>query len=152
MHMMRDAHGTHVTVDEMYRGTRPAQVVQSYLAEILDLISVFDDFDVLAHIDYAVRYWPASAGPYRVDEFKEDYLRVLAVLAAKGKALEISTRVPLHADIVRWWHDLKGPAITFASDAHRPEQVAHGFPDAAAMAEAAGFAPTTDPHGLWTRH
>jgi histidinol-phosphatase (PHP family) len=152
MHMMRDAHGGRVTLDEMYAGTPAAQVLRSYLAEVLELVTVLDDFDVLAHIDYAARYWPASAGPYRVDEFKEEYRRVLAVLAAKGKTLEINTRVPLHAHVVRWWHDLKGPAVTFASDAHRPERVAHGFADAAAMAEAAGFSPTTDPNGLWTRH
>jgi histidinol-phosphatase (PHP family) len=152
MHMMRDADGTRVTVDEMYGKACAAEVVRSYLAETLDLITVFDDFDVLAHIDYAVRYWPASAGLYRVDEFKEDYERVLALLAAKGKTLEINTRIPLHAEIVRWWHDLKGPAVTFASDAHRPEQVAHGFPAAVAMARAAGFSPTTDPLDLWTSH
>jgi histidinol-phosphatase (PHP family) len=151
MHMMRDGHGAPAGVDDMYQGLDAAQVVRSYLAEVLELVTVFDHFDVLAHIDYAARYWPQHAGPHRVELFTEDYQRVLAALAAKGKALEINTRLPLPADIVRWWHELRGPAVAFASDAHRPEQVAHGFRDAAAMAEAAGFVSAGSPDDLWTR-
>lgn len=151
VHLLRDSAGTRVPVGDAYRGEPAAHVVRAYLAEVEKLVTEFGDFDVLAHIDYAARYWPQSAGPYCADEFKEDYQRILAILAARGKTLEINTRVPLHAAVVRWWHDLKGPAVTFASDAHRPEHVARGFEDAAAMAEAAGFAPGPDPLGLWAR-
>ena len=148
-HLMRDEAGARVTVSAAFRSSPAPAVVRTYLTEVCALITEFDGFDVLAHIDYAVRSWPASAGPYQVADFSQDYRQVLALLAAKGKALEINTRVPLHRDIVRWWHDLKGPAITFASDAHRPDNVADGFKEA--VAEAAGFAPSPDSLGLWVR-
>lgn len=151
VHMMPADAGTHVSVNEAYRTMPAARVVRAYLVEVQNLIAGFADFDVLAHIDYAARRWPASPGPHRAEEFREDYQCVLAALAAKGKALEINTRVPMDAAVVRWWHDLGGQAVTFASDAHHPEHVARGFGDAAAMARAAGFAPGADPLGLWLR-
>ena len=68
-----------------------------------------------------------------------------------GKALEINTIVPLHATILRWWHDVGGGAVTFGSDAHEPKAIARGFRDAARLAEAHGFRPGADPHGPWAR-
>jgi histidinol-phosphatase (PHP family) len=152
VHMMRDVSGDPVAVKEMFRRRHtPAWVVRQYLAEVLELVTGFADFDVLAHVDYAARYWPSAAGPYRIGDFTEEYRQILAALAERGKALEINTRVPLHPQVVRWWHEIGGHALTFASDAHRPEQVARGFAEASAMAEAAGFAPGPDPEGLWER-
>jgi histidinol-phosphatase (PHP family) len=152
VHMMRDVSGDPVAVEEMFRRRHaPAWVVCRYLAEVVELVTGFAGFDVLAHVDYAVRYWPSAAGPYRIGDFAEEYRRIMAALAERGKALEINTRVPLHGQVVRWWHEIGGHALTFASDAHRPEQVARGFAEASAMAEAAGFAPGPDPGGLWER-
>lgn len=141
----------HTTVDAVYGTSPPEPVVRAYLGEVRTLVELFDDFDVLAHIDYAERYWPRVATGLRSADFRDDYLSVLEPLSAKGKALEVNTRVPLSFDILRWWHDLRGEAITFASDAHHPDHVARDFADAAALAEAAGFGPTTDLLGLWTR-
>ena len=59
--------------------------------------------------------------------------------------------MPLHATILRWWHEVGGDAVTFGSDAHEPAVVALGFRDAAQMAEAHGFRPGHDPHGPWAR-
>ena len=53
--------------------------------------------------------------------------------------------------MLRWWHDAGGDAITFASDAHEPAGLAHGFAAAAAMAEATGFRPSLDPQDFWGR-
>jgi histidinol-phosphatase (PHP family) len=59
--------------------------------------------------------------------------------------------VPLHPEIVRWWHEEGGDAVTFGSDAHHPAALAHGFPEAAAMAEAHGFRPGRHPYDFWAR-
>jgi len=53
--------------------------------------------------------------------------------------------------VVQWWRDAGGEAVTFGSDAHDPETVAHGFADAAAMAEAYGFRPGQDAFEMWGR-
>ncbi|MFJ6200060.1 PHP domain-containing protein [Micromonospora sp. NPDC092111] len=139
------------TVDGALEVGSPHEVVRRYLAEVGDLVRDFDQFHVLAHIDYAARFWPQGHPAHRVGDFEDDYRAVLTVLAAKGKALELNSRVPLSLDILRWWRDEGGETITFGSDAHRPEQVARGFADAAALAATAGFAPGQRPDDLWTR-
>jgi histidinol-phosphatase (PHP family) len=138
-------------VSGTYRHRAPEAVVREYLAETTRLIEQFDDFEVLAHIDYPVRYWPADAAPYEPRAFEDDYRTVLQALAAAGKALEVNTRVPLHPQIVRWWRQEGGDAITFGSDAHDPTALARGFTEATAMAEACGFRPGRHPNDLWRR-
>jgi histidinol-phosphatase (PHP family) len=129
----------------------PADVMRGYLAEAAALITEFDDFTVLAHIDYPARKWPRDAPPYVPGEFEDEYRHVLRVLADAGKALEFSTRVPLHPEVLTWWREEGGQAITFASDAHQPEALAAGFAEAVAVAETVGFAAGPDPAGLWLR-
>jgi histidinol-phosphatase (PHP family) len=135
----------------LYRLQPAAEVVREYLAELSRLITGSDVFAVLAHIDYPARSWPAQAGPYDPDAFEDEFRRALRVLADSGRALEVSTRVPLHPQVVRWWHEEGGEAITFGSDAHEPAVLAHGFAEAAAMAEAHGFRPGRHPFDFWRR-
>ncbi|GAA1091726.1 PHP domain-containing protein [Kitasatospora arboriphila] len=138
-------------VSARYDDQSPAQVVRAYLAETVRLIQQFESFEVLAHIDYPVRHWPADGKPYDPYDFEEEYRHVLRCLATAGKVLEVNTRVPLRSEVLAWWREEGGQAITFASDAHDPDAVARGFGDAVGMAEAAGFRPGRDPHGFWSR-
>jgi histidinol-phosphatase (PHP family) len=131
---------------------RPADdVVRAYLAEIPGLIAGSDAFAVLAHIDYPVRYWPAQAGRFDPNVFQGEYRHALRALADSGRALEINTVIPLEADVVGWWHEAGGEAVTFGSDAHDPTRLARGFAEASAMAEAHGFRPGRHPYDFWTR-
>jgi histidinol-phosphatase (PHP family) len=126
-------------------------VVRAYLAEVARLVADSDAFAVLAHIDYPVRFWPAQAGPFDPAVFEAEFRHALRTLAAGGRALEVSTVVPLHPEIVRWWREEGGSAITFGSDAHDPATISDGFAEAAAMVEAHGFRPGRHPRDFWTR-
>lgn len=133
-----------------YDARPAADVVREYLAETLRMIEQYDGFDVLAHLDYPLRYWPAAV-PFDVAAFEEEFRTVLRALADSGKALEINTKVPLGLRILQWWHAEGGGGITFGSDAHEAAMLGRGFPDAAAMAEACGFRPGPTPWGAWVR-
>ena len=135
----------------LYREQVAADVVREYLPEIVRLVTGSDVFSVLAHIDYPIRYWPAQAGPFDPNVFEDEFRYALRMLAADGRALEVNTVMPLHPEIVRWWREEGGSAITFGSDAHEPMVVANGFAEAAAMVEAYGFRPGRHPHDVWTR-
>jgi len=76
---------------------------------------------------------------------------VLRALARSGRALEVNTVVPLRPEIVRWWHEAGGEAVSFGSDAHAPAAVARDFAASAAMVEAQGFVPGRDRHDFWRR-
>ena len=138
-----------VELSDRFRDQPADRVLRDYLAETAALISRFDAFDVLAHIDYPVRYWPAGARPHDPDDFQAEYRHVLRTLAEAGKALEVNTRVPLHPRVLDWWRQEGGQAITFASDAHDPATVAARFTETVRVAEAAGFGAGRDPSGYW---
>ena len=133
------------------RGAPADEVVRSYLSHLLQMVESCDLFAVLAHVDYAARRYPTQPGAYDAGGFEEEFRAVLRALAQSGRALEVNTRLPLDARVVRWWHEVGGDAVTFASDAHLPDAVGHGFAEAAAMVEAQGFRPGARPYDFWTR-
>jgi histidinol-phosphatase (PHP family) len=135
----------------LYAHRAPEEVMRTYLAEVTRLVTESDAFSVLAHIDYPLRSWPDHVGPFDPADFEEEFRHTLRSIAQSGRALEINTRIPLHAQILAWWHDVGGEAITFGSDAHEPSAVARGFADAAQMAQAHGFRPGRDPLDFWGR-
>jgi histidinol-phosphatase (PHP family) len=143
-------------VDHAMLARPAADVLREYLAEARRMVASDAPFAVLAHIDYPVRHWPAAAGPFRPKDFEDEFREVLAVLAGSGRALEINTKVPaekwmLAPELVRWWADAGGDAVSFGSDAHRPQDLAKGFAHAAETALDCGFRPGDDPVELWLR-
>jgi histidinol-phosphatase (PHP family) len=138
-------------VDHAMRDRPAADVVRDYLAEARRMAASDAPFAVLAHIDYPVRHWPAAAGRFRPTDFEDEFRDVLTVLAGSGRALEVNTRVPLAAELVQWWAEAGGDAVSFGSDAHRPRDLASGFAAAAGVALDTGFRPGTDPSDLWLR-
>jgi histidinol-phosphatase (PHP family) len=137
-------------IDERYLDLPPAQVVRDYLTEAYALASSTADFQVLAHIDFPIRFAPAAAAGWP-GAFEEEVRAVLGALAGSGRAFELNTTVPLAADVVGWWRDAGGEAVSFGSDAHEPHLVGGGFAEAAALASACGFGPGDDPAAFWTR-
>jgi histidinol-phosphatase (PHP family) len=140
----------------LYRQRPAAEVVREYLIEIPRLIRGWDEFGVLAHIDYAVRYWPAEAGPFDPYAFEDEFRHALRALADSDRALEINTRAaPLslsrYGQIVGWWREEGGKVVTLGSDAHDPTGIARGFAETAAMVEVHGFRPGRHPYDVWTR-
>jgi histidinol-phosphatase (PHP family) len=138
-------------VSDRYDDQSPGDVVRAYLAETERLVERFGRFEILAHIDYPIRSWPKDAGPYDPHDFEDEYRRVLRLLAAADKALEVNTKVPLHPEILAWWRQEGGRSITFASDAHEPDALARGFREASDIARAAGFREGRDPLDFWRR-
>ncbi len=152
VHSLRREAGFADTADR-YADVPAAEVVREYLAEVTALAESPADFAVLAHINYAARYWPAGQGRYRNGDFEGEYRAALRALARSGRAMEINTSgwLPLDASLLTWWREEGGQAVSFGSDAHDPFTIGHQFASAAALAQAAGFGPGRRGHGLWER-
>jgi len=150
VHTAHNADGTLTEVSARYAVLEPYDVVRAYLGEVVALVEGYADFQVLAHIDYPLRSWPGSA-PFDPGQLEDDYRHALRTLARADKALELNTRLPLHPQILRWWRQEGGQSLSFASDAHQPDALAHGFREARRAALAAGFRPGSDPVELWVR-
>ncbi|HKW60782.1 MAG TPA: histidinol-phosphatase HisJ family protein [Candidatus Dormibacteraeota bacterium] len=133
------------------RHVEAAEATRDYFAEVLAMLEADQPFEVLAHLDYPKRYWPA----YEEKDYEEDIRAVLRAAAHTGRVLEVNTtrgdRLCPDLTAVRWWRELGGQAVQYGSDAHSPDKVAEGFRVAAQMVESAGFKPARDPVALWRR-
>lgn len=137
----------------LFRQIEPHELMRRYFAELLALVSGSSAFNVLAHCDYARRYWPRKrVGSFDDTAFEEEYRAVFRELASSGRALEINTRTPMASEAqVRWWWEEGGDAVSFGSDAHTPFRVGEHFDIAVAVAEAAGFRAGRDRFDFWRR-
>jgi len=139
--------------DAMFARLDAHEVMRRYFTELVVLVDGSSVFNVLAHCDYPRRYWPAArAGAYGEADFEEEYRAVFRALASSGRALEINTRSPLaSAELMRWWWQEGGDAVSFGSDAHQPFRVGEQFDRAVDVVEAAGFRPGRDRFDFWRR-
>jgi histidinol-phosphatase (PHP family) len=137
----------------LFKEIDPDEVMRRYFAELLVLVGGSSVFNVLAHCDFARRYWPSErAGAYDESDYEEEYRAVFRELASSGRALEINTRSPMASvSQVQWWWDAGGDAVSFGSDAHKPLRVGEHFDVAVAVAEAAGFRSGRDRFDFWRR-
>lgn len=131
----------------------PHDLMRNYFTELLVLVSGSSVFSVLAHCDYARRFWPTErVGAYHETDFEEEYRAVFRELAPSGRALEINTRSPMASVTqLRWWWEEGGDAVSFGSDAHTPFRVGAHFDVAVDVAEAAGFRAGPDRFDFWRR-
>jgi histidinol-phosphatase (PHP family) len=126
------------------------EAMRYYFAEVIRLIKGSDLFEVLAHLDFPRRYWPKGAHLFTEAPFEEEYRAVLRALASSGRVLEINTKTPLASvDLVRWWREEGGTAVSFGSDAHLPNRVGDRFKLAVDVVEQAGFRSGRDPYDFW---
>ena len=142
--------GRLTAADELFQRMPAPEVMRSYLAEVVRLVEGSDVFQVLAHLDFPRRMWPWSAGPYDEHDFEDDYRAVLRALAASDRALEVNTKSPLlSVELIRWWRESGGRAVSFGSDAHQPWRVGDRFKLAVDVVEAAGFRSGRDRFDFW---
>ena len=134
----------------LYRLWEPEDVISAYLDEVPKMIACSEVFEVFTHIDYAARHWPtAEAGPFDPKQFEDGFRSAMRAIADSGRALEMNTR-RLWPWMPQWWKEEGGRAVSFGSDAHVPQALADGFPEAVCMLEQIGFHPGNRSQDLWT--
>lgn len=136
---------------EDYKKTNINALLNEYFDEIITMIN-WGQFDVLAHIDYPLRY-AVGEQKCHVDMgvFSNKIDEILRLLVEKNIALEINTsglRQPLGRtlpgrEILKRYRDLGGEMITVGSDAHREEDVGAGIAEAMKLAKECGFESVT---------
>jgi histidinol-phosphatase (PHP family) len=142
--------GRLTAADDLFRQMPAPDVMRRYFAELLRLVEGSDVFQVLAHLDFPRRMWPWHAGPYDEWAFEAEYRAVLRALAAGDRVLEVNTKSPLvSAELVGWWREAGGKAVSFGSDAHQPWRVGDRFKLAVDVVEAAGFRAGRDRFDFW---
>jgi histidinol-phosphatase (PHP family) len=117
-----------------------------YFIETIELAK-HGDFDVLAHIDYPIRYnTDTRNGDYDIRAYEPIIKDVLRALIARGKGIEINTSAMRRrldpnppAVVIHWYRQLGGTLLTVGSDSHVPAHTGVNISDALSIARAAGF-------------
>lgn len=123
------------------------QMYQKAFEETLANLNQVEDFDVLGHIDYIVRYGRRQAENYSYERFCDVLDEILKKIIESRKGIELNTAgwkygldfCHPHPDVIRRYRELGGEIITVGSDAHKPEHVAYEFQRAGEVLKSCGF-------------
>ncbi len=135
---------------EFWSKNDPDSIIKKYFITTLDNLTVFSNFNILGHLDYAVRYSPSDY-MYHPESFLEITDEIMNIIIKKGIALEVNTsgiyktkrtgdRNPNpHPVLIRRYYELGGRLISIGSDAHDPSVLACEFDYAAELLTDIGF-------------
>lgn len=121
---------------DFQRGRTQKEYNEKYYQEIYDVMKVFKDYSVLAHLDLLVRY--DKAGIYPFEYVKDIVAEILKLAIADGKGIEINTSswhygledTQPSREILRLYKDLGGRIVTIGSDAHSTQYLGDHIADA----------------------
>ena len=119
-----------------------------YLAAVLENLQLYEDFDVLGHLDLANRYFGEGRTAYAHADHAEVIDEILRLLVEKDKGLDCNTNLLWRygademnptREILARFRELGGRILTFGTDAHEAAHVGDALDTARAIARSAGF-------------
>ncbi len=140
--------GTDPYYPPYFEGRSEEEAVREYFDCILSNVKAFNNYDVVGHLDYVVRYAPQKDKNYSYEKYKDVIDKILLTLVENGRGLEINTSgfgyhnlkdVHPAREILKRYKELGGEIVTVGSDAHVAENVGGFFDKAKEALEAAGF-------------
>ena len=106
-----------------------------------------DCYDSLAHIVYPLRYIRRDGMDLSLADYEERVRAIFTQVARTGHALEVNTYrgqdLTSWPPLLDWFRQCGGEFVTVGSDAHRPQDMAKGIPQALELVKAAGFSHVT---------
>lgn len=130
-----------------FEGKTDEEMYRLFFEETLQNVKQNNDFDVLGHMDYIVRYGKKQEESYSYHRFADIIDEILKHLILQGKGLELNTAgwkyglnfCHPHTDILKRYKELGGEIITIGSDGHRPEHIAYGFDRVGSLLKENGY-------------
>ena len=90
---LHDPEGYNIYIDNgFFAGRTQKEAYTKYLSEMLGIVENYnDEFDVLGHIDYIIRYGNFEKKKMEYEEYSEWIDKILRLVIEKGKGIEINT-------------------------------------------------------------
>lgn len=140
-------HGSDPYYREMFQNRSDEEAYRETFQATLEDLEAVDDYDVLGHIDYVVRYGKHQAREYSYLKFADELDEILKKIIEKGKGIEMNMAgfkyglgfCHPHPDVLKRYGELGGEIITIGADGHRPEHIAYDFEKAAGILKGCGF-------------
>ena len=131
-----------------YKGRDWKTAYGGYLETIAEEIQAVEDFDIVGHYDYIVRYCDYEQVDLLYKDFSDIFDEIFRYIIHNGKALEINTKsyqnfngrqANLDKNILLRYREMGGEIISFGSDSHYLEHVGLEFEKYAAIVKSLGF-------------
>ncbi len=130
-----------------YEGKSEEEAYGLYFSRLYENLLRFENFDVLGHLDYIVRYGTNKDNNYKYETYKEGIDKILEFAISHEKAIEINTAglrkgtKDLHPniDILKAYKAMGGELVTIGSDAHNAGDIAADFNRAEEALKECGF-------------
>lgn len=140
---------TNITLlDGQYsKGKTQYESYLGYLLEVLNNINLYNNFDVLGHMDLIRRYGKYKNKELNINDFKDIIDMILKYLILQNKGLEVNTsgfkyglNSPMpNFDILKRYQELGGNIITIGSDAHSDNHIGYKFDEISSALKDLGF-------------
>ena len=145
-------HGTDPYYKEIFKDKTDEEAYRETFIETLADIKAVNDFDVLGHMDYIVRYGKNKSREYSYSRFSDEIDAVLKAIIEKGKGIEMNMSgfkyglgfCHPHPDVLKRYKELGGEIITIGADGHRPEHVGYDYEKVSDILKSCGFSYYTE--------
>lgn len=135
----------------LFKGRSQEEGYRAYFECLKYTIENFDNFDVVGHLDFIVRYGDFQNKTIRYEDYKNILDEILSMIINKGKGIELNTsglRYKLNSmhpnrEILRRYLELGGRIITIGSDAHVVKDLCADFDKAIKELKEIGFKEIT---------
>lgn len=121
------------------------KTLEIYFSRQLEMVSEYDDFDVLCHIDYGFKTAYLLDNSIEISKYKNIISKILQELIKKDKTLEINIKVQEFLPIshtrylLELYRKLGGTNITISSDSHVCEKYYDNFDKYIELIKTVGF-------------
>lgn len=139
--------GKDIHFDNFTHNKEPIDALIEYYEYLYQCVEVFDNFDVLGHIDYIDRYFEDNSVLPDFSEYRFIVEKILKLIIEKGKGLEVNTAGKKYGleyyhpkvQILSLYKSLGGEILTIGSDAHSPEFIGYDYRFAEKLLKDIGF-------------
>lgn len=130
-----------------FQGKSQKEAYMSYFKILLEMVENFNNYDVVGHLDYIVRYGPFKNRGYAYREFREIIDQILQTIIVQGKGIEVNSsglreeaqNTYPKSEVLKRYLELGGKVITLGSDAHFNEYYYAGLKESMVLLKSLGY-------------
>jgi histidinol-phosphatase (PHP family) len=122
------------------------QRLKHYFTHVREAVDQMDNYDIVAHLDYVVRYTTYPVYEEDIAACKPILYDILKLIIEKQKVLELNTTglyrqgwIHPHSYILNMYVNLGGRAVSIGSDAHQVGHIEQGFAEAVELLRSKGI-------------
>lgn len=132
---------------DYYKDRLKQEAYERYLREIFYMITNYDNFDMVGHFEYIIRYAHYVDRSIRYADHSDVFDCILKELIRQGHGFEVNTgtykdiaaRVEYDTEVLKRYRELGGELVCLGSDAHVTDHIGLRFDYFAQLIRDAGF-------------